>query len=47
MWKIGRRACAVALSAILSLALIPPRAFAQTNAGPARFEETDAFDVTP
>src|SRR5258706_10645137 len=41
MLKIGTRRCAVALSAIFGLALIPPQAFAQTNAGPARFEETD------
>jgi hypothetical protein len=53
MLKIGRRAQATALSAILGLAWIPPQAFAQTNAGPARFEETDpwilidAFDVIP
>jgi hypothetical protein len=41
MSKIGRRARAAVLSAIFGLAWIPPQAVAQTNAGPARFEETD------
>ena len=41
MLKIGTRGCAVALSVIFGLAWVPPQAFAQTNAGPARIEETD------
>jgi len=41
MAKIGRRVYAAAVSAIFGLACISPQAFAQTNAGPARFEETN------
>src|SRR5882672_4680216 len=39
--KIGKRVYAAAVSAIFGLAYISPQAFAQTNAGPARFEETN------
>src|SRR5258706_2079158 len=39
--KIGRRVYAAAGSAIFGLACISSQAFAQTNAGPARFEETN------
>jgi len=41
MSKVGTRVHAIALSAILSAAWIPPQAFAQTGAGPARVEDTD------
>src|SRR5258706_11374711 len=41
MSRIVRRIYAVVLSAIFGLACISPQAFAQTNAGPARFEETN------
>src|SRR5258705_2773721 len=43
MAKIGKliHAAALALAAIVGLASIPPQAFAQTSAGPARFEETN------
>src|SRR5258706_3529883 len=41
MAKIGKRVYAAAVSAIFGLACISPQAFAQTNAGPARFEETN------
>ena len=41
MSKIGKCVHTVALSAIFSLTWITPRAFAQSNAGPGRVEETD------
>src|SRR5258706_8324044 len=41
MAKIGKRVYPAAVSAIFGLACISPQAFAQTNAGPARFEETN------
>src|SRR5258706_8860354 len=43
MAKIGKliHAAALALAAIVGLASISPQAFAQTSAGPARFEETN------
>jgi hypothetical protein len=41
MLKVGTRVHAIALLASLSAAWIPPQAFAQTGAAPARVEETD------
>ena len=41
MSKIWRRAHTAVLSAVFGLAWIPSQVFAQTNAGPARIEETD------
>ena len=41
MSRIGKCVHAVALSAILGSTWMTPRAFAQSNAGPARVEETD------
>src|SRR5882672_6836813 len=41
MSKIGRRAHTAVLSAVFGLAWIPSQVVAQTNAGPARLEETD------
>src|SRR6267142_3597635 len=41
MSKIGRRVYAAVLYAIFSLTWIPPEAFAQASAAPARYEETD------
>src|SRR5258706_6102622 len=38
---VGRHVRAAALAAIFGLALIPSQALSQSNAGPARFEETN------